>query len=65
MQNHTPKPETTNSHIGCRWDPVQPDLCFDENSCGCYMDPCQYFGIEGEDCSPAGEEICCSLIETC
>ncbi|KJS29300.1 MAG: hypothetical protein VR64_20930 [Desulfatitalea sp. BRH_c12] len=56
----------TEETLGCRWDPDDPHLCFDERSCGCYMDPCDYFKVPSAECAAeTSEEICCSVIDTC
>jgi hypothetical protein len=50
---------------GCRWDPIDAHLCFDADSCGCYMSPCDYFEVEDADCAWDTSELCCTLVETC
>lgn len=57
---------TENENIRCRWDPDNPSGCFDDDSCGCYVDPCAFFGVASEDCSDFDEnEWCCTVVETC
>lgn len=51
--------------FGCRWDPIDPHLCFDDNSCGCYMSPCDYFNVEDEDCDWDTSDLCCTEISMC
>jgi len=51
--------------VGCHWDPDDPFACFDDTSCGCYMNPCDYFGIEAKDCAMDTCEPCCTLVYTC
>jgi hypothetical protein len=58
--------KATKETLGCRWDPDDPRLCFDDRSCGCYMDPCDYFEVRNAECAAeANEEICCAVINTC
>ena len=46
--------------LGCVWDADDPSACFDETSCGCYTDPCDYFGLSREECCiDMGCEDCC------
>lgn len=59
-------PEHLDIHpFGCRWDPVDPHACFDNTSCGCYVDPCDYFGVEAEDCAVDTSELCCTRVGSC
>ena len=51
--------------FGCRWDPVDPHRCFDDTSCGCYISPCAYFGIDDPDCDLDTSDQCCVLVHTC
>jgi hypothetical protein len=49
----------------CRWDPIDPHSCFDDTSCGCYVSPCDYFGIETPDCELDTSDLCCIEVKTC
>ena len=40
----------------CRWNPDDPRLCFEADDCGCFMDPCEYFDLPPEQCTPEEEE---------
>jgi hypothetical protein len=51
--------------FGCPWDPVDPHSCFDDTSCGCYVSPCDYFGVEAPDCELYTSELCCTEVKTC
>lgn len=51
--------------FGCHWDPVDPHSCFDDTSCGCYVSPCDYFGIEAPDCGLDTSDLCCTEVKTC
>ena len=51
--------------FGCKWDPEDPRLCFDADACGCYLDPCDYFDMEDQDCPQEANNMCCTIIETC
>ncbi len=44
--------------MGCTWDPVDPHLCFDETSCGCYISPCEYFDMDEKDCKVDTSDSC-------
>ena len=58
--------DSANETVSCRWDPDNPASCFDDESCGCYMDPCDFFEVSDEDCMPFDEnEWCCTMVETC
>ena len=57
---------TTQDMINCRWDPDNPESCFDEDACGCYIDPCDFFEVGAGDCMPFDEEEwCCTVVGTC
>ncbi|MFZ7125009.1 MAG: hypothetical protein ACOWWM_02500 [Desulfobacterales bacterium] len=43
----------------CRWDLTDPDSCWDESSCGCYTDPCTFFGWDKADCCVEPCCVCC------
>ena len=49
----------------CRWDPIDPHGCFDERSCGCYMDPCDYFDIPAAECELDTCDPCSACADTC
>lgn len=34
----------------CHWNLKDPRSCLEPDSCGCYVDPCEYFGVSPEDC---------------
>ena len=51
--------------LGCRWDPDDPSLCFEADACGCFMDPCTYFGMDSKECAQDPCEECCTLYELC
>lgn len=51
--------------FACRWDPVDPHSCFDDTSCGCYISPCDFFGINAPDCEMDSSNVCCIEINTC
>ena len=42
----------------CRWNLKDPRSCMDPDSCGCYVDPCDYFGVAPEDCCVDGDILC-------
>jgi hypothetical protein len=55
----------TGETVSCRWDPDDPELCFEADACGCYIDPCTYFGFDADLCRQEPCEACCTLIDTC
>ncbi len=42
----------------CRWYSKDPRSCLEPDSCGCYVDPCDYFGLSPEDCCIEGDVLC-------
>ena len=42
----------------CHWNPKDPRSCLDPDSCGCYVDPCDYFGVAPEDCCVDADMLC-------
>ena len=42
----------------CRWNLKDPRSCMDPDSCGCYVDPCDYFGLTSDDCCVDADILC-------
>ncbi len=42
----------------CRWNLKDPRSCLEPDSCGCYVDPCVYFGVAPEDCCVDADILC-------
>ena len=42
----------------CRWNLKDPRSCMDPDSCGCYVDPCDYFGLTPDDCCVDADILC-------
>ncbi len=42
----------------CRWNLKDPRSCLEPDSCGCYVDPCDYFGVAPEDCCVDADILC-------
>lgn len=60
----TEAPASPETGPDCTWDSEDPAACFDEKACGCYVDPCDYFGLSREECCiDMGCEDCC--LEMC
>lgn len=49
------KPE----HIECKWEEPDPYACMDEQSCGCYTDPCTLYGVDPAYCMDDDPCACC------
>ncbi len=42
----------------CRWNLKDPRSCMDPDSCGCYVDPCEFFGLSPEACCVDADILC-------
>ena len=42
----------------CHWNLKDPRSCQEPDSCGCYVDPCVYFGVAPEDCCIDADILC-------
>ena len=42
----------------CHWNLKDPRSCLEPDSCGCYVDPCVYFGVSPEDCCIDADILC-------
>ena len=50
--------DTSSSMPGCRWNLKDPRSCLEPDSCGCYVDPCVYFGVSPENCCDDADILC-------
>ncbi len=50
-ENSSPLPD-------CRWNLKDPRSCMDPDSCGCYVDPCDYFGLTPDECCVDADILC-------
>ena len=42
----------------CRWNLKDPRSCMEPDSCGCYVDPCEFFGLSPEACCVDADILC-------